>query len=56
MADSEGVPEDDVGVVDVGGWGGRDPGRKAVGGFTGRLGYMSASGMDLVVRVCEGKC
>lgn len=53
MSDAEGVPEDDVGVVDLCGWWvGVDPGWEALRGFSGGLGDVAASGMELIVVVC----
>lgn len=51
MRDAEGVPEDDVGVVDgLGGCGG-DPGGEALRGGAARLRDVPAGGVDFVVGV-----
>lgn len=54
MGQAEGVPEDDVGVVDrfAGRGGVGDPGWEPLRGLAGGLGDVSACGVDLVVRVC----
>lgn len=53
MVQAEGVPEDDVGVLDgvVGGAGGGDPFGEAAGGEPRGLGHVSARGVELVVGV-----
>ena len=55
VGDAEGMPEDDVGVLD--GVAARvfDPLRETLGGFAARLGHMPACGVDLVVGVWMGE-
>lgn len=55
MDDAEGVPEDDVGVGDVGGGVGGDPFGEAAGGVAGGLGDVAAGGVDLCVVVWMGR-
>lgn len=50
MSDAEGVPENDVGVIN-GGVAVGDPFGNAAGGFTGGLGDVAAGGEDLIVVV-----
>ncbi len=52
MRDAEGVPEDDVRVVDRG-IAVRDPFGDAAGRLSGCLGDVATCGEDLVVVVCE---
>lgn len=54
MDDAKGVPEDNVGLGDVGGRVGGDPFGKAAGGGAGGLGHVAASGVELGVVVWEG--
>ena len=51
MRDAEGVPEDDVGVNEVGGGVGFDPGGDALGGGAGGLRDVAARGVELCVVV-----
>jgi hypothetical protein len=51
MRDAEGVPEYDIGVVEVFVWVGFDPGRDALGGFAGGLGDVAACWVELCVVV-----
>lgn len=52
MREAKGVPEDNVGVINGGGWTGFfDPHGETLGGLAGGLRDVSACGVDLVVGV-----
>jgi hypothetical protein len=51
MCDTKGVPEDDVGVLEIFVWVGFDPGGDALRGFAGGLGDVAACWVELRVVV-----
>ena len=51
MRDTEGVPENDVGVLDVLVGGLFDPFGEAAGGVARGLGHVAAGGVELIVAV-----